>query len=222
MDRPFTGPVARCPPSPPALHDAPALDVPPPASAPDPSQRPPGPHPTDAGRRPDQVRTVRRIVAGVVLGALTMFAVATLDTFAGATVPVLGTFAALPAPDLHSPQVVEVPAPPSAAGHLPELVAVRRRRRGRSSTARSRTCSSRRARSDAHRPAHAARRPAVAPAGEGAVHPGRAELPRTPSSTPTAGTGSARSSRRRRSGPRATASCAAGCRARPSPAPCTR
>jgi Septum formation len=64
---------------------------------------------------PDQSRTVRRIVAGVVIGALTMFGVATLDTFAGATVPVLGTFAALPAPD-DEPEVVEVPAPPSQPG----------------------------------------------------------------------------------------------------------
>jgi hypothetical protein len=52
---------------------------------------------------------------GVLVGALTMFGVATLDTFAGATVPVLGTFAALPAPD-HEPDVVEVPAPPSQPG----------------------------------------------------------------------------------------------------------
>jgi hypothetical protein len=58
---------------------------------------------------------VRRIVAGVVIGALTMFGVATLDTFAGATVPVLGTFAALPAAD-DKPEVVEVQAPPSQPG----------------------------------------------------------------------------------------------------------
>lgn len=67
--------------------------------------------------RPDdpQSRTVRRVVAAVLVGALTMFGVATLDTFAGATVPVLGTFAALPAPD-KQPETIEVPAPPSQPG----------------------------------------------------------------------------------------------------------
>ncbi len=60
-------------------------------------------------------RSVRRIVAGVVIGALTMFGVATLDTFAGATVPVLGALAALPAP-ADGPEVVEVPPPPSQPG----------------------------------------------------------------------------------------------------------
>jgi hypothetical protein len=44
-----------------------------------------------------------------------MFGVATLDTFAGATVPVLGSFAALPAPP-DEPEVVEVPAPPATPG----------------------------------------------------------------------------------------------------------
>ncbi len=62
-----------------------------------------------------QSRTVRRVVAAVVVGALTMFGVATLDTFAGATVPVLGTFASLPAPD-DQPETIEVPAPPSQPG----------------------------------------------------------------------------------------------------------
>jgi hypothetical protein len=62
-----------------------------------------------------QARTVRRIVAAVVVGALTMFGVATLDTFAGATVPVLGTFASLPAPS-DQPETIEVPAPPSQPG----------------------------------------------------------------------------------------------------------
>jgi hypothetical protein len=57
----------------------------------------------------------RRIVYGVLVGAMTMLAVATLDTFAGATVPVLGTIAALPGP-LSAPEVVEVPAPPSQPG----------------------------------------------------------------------------------------------------------
>ena len=56
----------------------------------------------------------RRLADGVLVGALTMLAVATLDTFAGATVPVLGTFAALPGPT--GQEVVEVPAPPSQPG----------------------------------------------------------------------------------------------------------
>lgn len=63
----------------------------------------------------DQLRPVRRVVVGVLVGALTMLGVATLDAFGGATVPVLGSFAALPAP-ADEPQVVEVPAPPSAPG----------------------------------------------------------------------------------------------------------
>jgi hypothetical protein len=58
---------------------------------------------------------VRRIVLGVLVGALTMFGVATLDTFAGATVPVLGTIAALPAAS-NAPEVLEVPAPPATPG----------------------------------------------------------------------------------------------------------
>ncbi len=57
----------------------------------------------------------RRIVYGVLVGAMTMLAVATLDTFAGATVPVLGTIAALPGP-ISAPAAVEVPAPPSQPG----------------------------------------------------------------------------------------------------------
>lgn len=61
------------------------------------------------------MRVLRRIVAGVVVGAVTMFGVAALDTFGGSTVPVLGSFAALPAtPEV--PEVVEVQAPPSTPG----------------------------------------------------------------------------------------------------------
>jgi len=74
--------------------------------------------PRGAGsQRPDdaQSRTVRRVVAALVVGALTMFGVATLDTFAGATVPVLGSFAALPAPS-DEPTTIQVPAPPSQPG----------------------------------------------------------------------------------------------------------
>jgi hypothetical protein len=55
------------------------------------------------------------MVLGVLVGSLTMFGVATLDSFAGATVPVLGTLASLPAaPD--EPEVREVPAPPATPG----------------------------------------------------------------------------------------------------------
>jgi len=52
----------------------------------------------------------------VLVGALAMFGIATLDTFAGATVPVLGSFAALPAAADAEPEVVEVPAPPATPG----------------------------------------------------------------------------------------------------------
>lgn len=52
---------------------------------------------------------------GVLIGAMTMFGVATLDTFAGAAVPVLSTFASLPAP-AGGRKVVEVPAPPATPG----------------------------------------------------------------------------------------------------------
>lgn len=58
----------------------------------------------------------RRVVQGVLVGAVTMLAVATLDAFAGATVPVLGTFAALPNGGMDTPAVVEVPSPPSQPG----------------------------------------------------------------------------------------------------------
>ena len=69
-----------------------------------------------APRTPDRATLpYRRIVYGVLVGALTMLAVATLDTFAGATVPVLGTIAALPGP-AGPAAVVEVPAPPSQPG----------------------------------------------------------------------------------------------------------
>ena len=74
----------------------------------------------------------------------------------------------------------------------------------------------------ADRPGGAARRPAVAAAGQRAVQPGRRWTTWTAGSTRSAATGWARSSRRRRSGPRATASCAAACRARRAPARCTR
>ena len=58
----------------------------------------------------------RRVVQGILAGALVMFAVATVDAVAGATVPVLGTFAALPTGGEGPHAVVEVPAPPAAPG----------------------------------------------------------------------------------------------------------
>ncbi|MFC4944828.1 septum formation family protein [Pseudonocardia sp. GCM10023141] len=67
------------------------------------------------GRSRPEPRPVRRVVMGVLIGALTMLGVATLDTFAGATVPVLGTLASLPAP-AGGRNVVEVPAPPATPG----------------------------------------------------------------------------------------------------------
>jgi hypothetical protein len=53
----------------------------------------------------------RRLAAGVLVGALTMFVVALLDAVAGAEVPVLGSLAALPAA-----QAVAVAPPPAAPG----------------------------------------------------------------------------------------------------------
>lgn len=70
---------------------------------------------TGAGRRHSGL-PFRRVVQGVLIGAVTMFAVATLDMFAGANVPVLSTFAALPSGGQDSSAVVEVPTPPSQAG----------------------------------------------------------------------------------------------------------
>jgi hypothetical protein len=54
-------------------------------------------------------------VLGVLVGALTMLGVASIDTFGGATVPVLGSFAAMPVPPA-GPEFVEVPPPPSTPG----------------------------------------------------------------------------------------------------------
>jgi len=59
---------------------------------------------------------VRRIVIGVLAGAVTMLGVASIDTFGGATVPVLGSFAALPAAVDDDPEVVEMPPPPATPG----------------------------------------------------------------------------------------------------------
>jgi hypothetical protein len=68
--------------------------------------------PPPAPRRP---RAPRRLGVGVLVGALTMFLVALLDTVTGAQVPVLGSFAALPAPT-GAREVVEVAPPPATPG----------------------------------------------------------------------------------------------------------
>jgi hypothetical protein len=78
-----------------------------------PADRPP--LPAANASHPSKQLPARRIVMGVLIGALTMFGVATLDTFAGATVPVLGSLAALPGV-AGEPDVVEVPAPPATPG----------------------------------------------------------------------------------------------------------
>ena len=57
----------------------------------------------------------RRLGVGVLAGALTMFLVALLDTVTGAQVPVLGSFAALPAP-LSEQEIVEMAPPPATPG----------------------------------------------------------------------------------------------------------
>ncbi len=82
-------------------------------SVPAPSARPAPPPP--APSRAPEPRLVRRMVLGVLIGSLTMLGVATLDSFAGATVPVLGTLAALPAASSGS-SAREVPPPPATPG----------------------------------------------------------------------------------------------------------
>jgi hypothetical protein len=82
-------------------------------SVPPPSARP-APPPPPPSRAPEP-RLVRRMVLGVLIGSLTMLGVATLDSFAGATVPVLGTLAALPAASSSS-GAREVPPPPATPG----------------------------------------------------------------------------------------------------------
>jgi hypothetical protein len=79
---------------------------------PAPSAQPAAPRPPAPARTPEP-RLVRRMVLGVLIGSLTMLGVATLDSFAGATVPVLGTLAALPS---SGGSAREVPAPPATPG----------------------------------------------------------------------------------------------------------
>jgi hypothetical protein len=84
-----------------------------PPRSPSPARSPEGRSPRPSA--PAGMHPVRRVVIGVVVGALTMFGVATLDTVTGAEVPVLGSFADLPAPP-EEPEVIEVPAPPATPG----------------------------------------------------------------------------------------------------------
>jgi hypothetical protein len=76
----------------------------------------PPPAPPRRGARMPGRRQARRIVAAVLVGAAVMLGVATLDTVAGATVPVLGTLAALPSPNGTSADVAAVPPPPTTPG----------------------------------------------------------------------------------------------------------
>jgi hypothetical protein len=66
-------------------------------------------------RRSTDQKPARRIMFGILVGALVMLGVATLDTFGGAKVPVLGTFAALPSAAGGS-RPEEVPPPPATPG----------------------------------------------------------------------------------------------------------
>ena len=85
---------------------APRLDGP--LGGPHPARRPAAP-PAPGSSAP------RRLGAGVLVGALTMFLVALLDTVTGAQVPVLGSFAALPAPAAGQ-EIVEAAPPPATPG----------------------------------------------------------------------------------------------------------
>ncbi|GAA1872787.1 septum formation family protein [Pseudonocardia ailaonensis] len=68
------------------------------------------------GARVPGVRQARRIVVAVLTGAAVMLGVGMLDTVGGATVPVLGTLAALPSPNGTAAAVKDVPPPPTAPG----------------------------------------------------------------------------------------------------------
>ncbi|WP_345415819.1 septum formation family protein [Pseudonocardia xishanensis] len=72
--------------------------------------------PQPSGLRLPGRRQARRIVAAVLVGAGVMLGVATLDTVAGATVPVLGTIAALPSPHGTSADIEDIPPPPTTPG----------------------------------------------------------------------------------------------------------
>ena len=210
MDRLLTAPGRR-----PADDDAAPHPGGPPTAVTPPAVAPPA---APDGGAPDH-RPFRRLAAAVLVGALTMFGVATLDSFAGATVPVLGSFASLPAPG--RARAGGGAAAARHAGHLPDLEPAGRRRHRRRRLLGPAPVRAGRLRA-AHRPGGGARRPALASARRRAVHRRSCSTTSTAGSTPTAATASGRSSRRPPSGPRATASCAAGCRARPARARSTR
>ncbi|MFC5996198.1 septum formation family protein [Pseudonocardia hispaniensis] len=73
--------------------------------------------PAPGGPRRTPVHPARRIVVGVLTGALIMLCVATLDRFGNTTVPVLGSFAALPVPEpTEAERLAEIPPPPTTPG----------------------------------------------------------------------------------------------------------
>jgi hypothetical protein len=77
---------------------------------------PPTSPPRGGGLRLPGRRQARRIVGAVLVGAGVMLGVATLDTVAGATVPVLGSIAALPSPHGTAADVEDIPPPPTTPG----------------------------------------------------------------------------------------------------------
>jgi putative regulator of septum formation len=83
----------------------------PPRRSTGPAVAPRGPQPYPGARS----RPPRRLVAGVLVGALTMLVVALLDTMTGAQVPVLGSFAALPS-QAGQQGLLEVASPPATPG----------------------------------------------------------------------------------------------------------
>ncbi len=84
-----------------------------PPRTPSPARHPEGRSPSPSRRT--GLHPVRRVVVGVVVGALTMFGAAMLDTVTGAEVPVLGQLAALPAAPAE-PEIIEVEPPVSTPG----------------------------------------------------------------------------------------------------------
>ncbi len=67
----------------------------------------------DGGRNPAISAPMRRLIVGVVIGAATMLAVATIDSIGGGQIPVLGSFAALPS---EAGDVPAEPVPAAVAG----------------------------------------------------------------------------------------------------------
>jgi len=87
-------------------------------TAPAPPVRTPNPPPPRRAARPRPVPAaapVRRLVASLLVGSVVMLGAAMLDTVGDTEVPVLGSFAALPA-SVGQRKVVEVPPPPADPG----------------------------------------------------------------------------------------------------------